>query len=493
MPPNDALILDNWFPSTKSVDVRGGSAVQSTGLPSVGRSLLAYNGGSGGGLFAVAGTEIYDVGAAVAAVVSGITLTSDKLGYCNFGGAAGNFLVAVNGQDLPIFYNGAAWTQSGTGYATAITGVTASLFTQVSAWKNRLFFVESGTLKCWYLGIQAIGGKATALDFSGVAKLGGELIATASIASSAGVTPDDYFVAITNQGECLVYRGTNPDVPSAFGLVGNYRIGRPIAPGGGGRFLCKFSADLIAITADGFTTLQSALNIDVVAKRITINDKIVNSVTNAVSAYSANFGWQILLAPMNNKLLINVPTTEDSAAYQFVMNTVTGAWTRFTGWNTTCLEYWGDNIYGIIGDTVYKLDIMQSNDFESSESGGDPIAASVKTSFQYFGGMDAHKSFKMVRPLFFSSGSISPLIGINTDFNDAPITGTVVIADESISRWGSAVWGVDVWASDGANFQNWLSVNGIGYSAALKMQISANNQFCQWHGWEIMFERGGLI
>ena len=220
---------------------------------------------------------------------------------------------------------------------------------------------------------------------------------------------------------------------------------------------------------------------------------MVNSVTSAVSSYAGNFGWQILLAPMNNKLLINVPTSEDSLSYQFVMNTITGAWTKFTGWNTTCLEYWADNIYGIIGTTVYKLDVPQSNDFESSTSTGSHIVAKVKTAFQYFGGIDANKSFKMVRPLLLSSGEMSPIIGINTDFTDSPITGSVVISTNYNSKWGTAIWGVSKWASDNVTFQNWVSVNGIGYNAALKMEINANNQYCQWHGWEIMFERGGLV
>ena len=58
MPPQDAIVLDNWFPGTKSVDVRGGALLQSSGLNSVGESLIPYQNKQ---LFAAAGGNIYDV------------------------------------------------------------------------------------------------------------------------------------------------------------------------------------------------------------------------------------------------------------------------------------------------------------------------------------------------------------------------------------------------------------------------------------------------
>lgn len=496
MPPGDALQMENWFPSTNSVVTRGGSTVHCDGLSGVGKSLMPYNGPSSTALFSASGTNFYDVSSDPPVIVTQIQVTNPVFDHCNFGGADGNFLVVVNGSDLPAFYNGSSWAVSGSGFSTPITGVDPTDFTQVSAWKNRLFFVEKNSLRCWYLGVFAIGGEAHQLDFSGVAKLGGKLVATATVSSSAGLTIDDYFVAITSEGECLVYRGTDPDTDGAFGLVGNYRIGRPIANGSakdGGRFLCKFGADMVAITADGFTTLQGALNSDVVAKHLTINDKIINTVTEAVTSYRDNFGWQILLAPMNNKLLINVPTEEDNTSYQYVMNTVTGAWTVFTGWDASCFAYWNDELYCIEGSTVYKCDVPGINDHASDINIGDPIYCKVKTSFQYFGGRGSQKSFKFVRPLLYASGPMTPLVGINVDLSDADITGTVQLSNTGTSLWGIAEWGIGLWSGGQLTLKNWISVNGIGYSAALKMEIATNQQYSTWQGWEIMYEKGGIL
>ena len=514
MPETDANILENWFPGTKSVAVRGGSIEKSIGLPATGETLLSYNGRAAKKLFAAAGTVIYDVDAITP--VSAVTgLTNARLDTINFGNNGGEYLVAVNGTDLPLFYNGSTWVSSGTGYATpmtdALTLLTAPIghqFTQVNAWKNRLFFVEKSSMRCWYLGTQAIGGALAPLDFSGVAKLGGTLIATTTVTTSAGLTLDDYFCAITSEGECLVYRGTDPSDITRFALVGNYRIGRPVANGldkQGGRWLAKYSSDIVAITADGFTTLQAALNADVVAQQRTINDKIINTVTDAVSSYSAKFGWQIVLCPMQNKLIINVPTTELQESYQFVMNTITGAWCKFTGWNATCFAYHDDGIYAIIGTKVYQMDIPALNDLvpANGSTHGVIIEAYAKTAFIYFGGRNRVKMYQMARPLMYSSGDISPLFNINVNLVDENISGSITLSTSNATYWDIAEWATDpggtdgplvgIWPSENIAYQEWAGVNGIGYSAALKMIVQANNQTVRWDGWEVMSSPGGVI
>jgi hypothetical protein len=511
----DAVILENWFPGTRSVNVRGGCLEHSIGLPETGETLLSYNGRTVKKLFVAAGTVIYNVDAITpVSVVTG--LTNARLDCINFGNNGGEYLVCVNGADLPQFYNGSTWAKSdGVSYATAITDALGLLtapighqFTQVNAWKNRLYFVEKNSMRCWYLGVQAIGGAAAPLDFSGVAKLGGTLIATTTVTTSAGLTLDDYFCAITSEGECLVYRGTDPSDASKFALVGNYRIGRPIANGSdhqGGRWLAKYSSDIVGITADGFTTLQAALNADVVAQQRTINDKIINTVTDAVSSHAAKFGWQIILCPMQNKLIINVPTTELSESYQFVMNTITGAWCKFTGWNATCFAYHDDSIYAIIGTKVYEMDVSELNDFVPADGSthGSLIEAYTKTAYIYFGGRESVKMFQMARPLLYTSGEIAPTFNINVNLIDEPITGTITLSSSNPTYWDVAEWATDngvgdgplvgIWPPENVPYQDWSTVNGLGYSAALKMIVQANNQKVQWDGWEIMFSPAGLL
>lgn len=730
MPANDALVLDNWFPSTRSVELRGGALEWATGLPATGETLMTYNGISSSKLFVVSNGGIYDVtsvGSVGSAAVSG--LTNSRLDFVNFGGASGNFLVTCNSADLPEFYNGSSWTASGTGYATAITGIDAKLFSQVNVWKNRLFFVEENSLSCWFLGTQAIGGAATELDFAGIAKLGGKLVATATVSSSAGLTIDDYFVAITSEGECIVYQGTDPTNASTFAIVGNYKIGSPVANGSsmdGGRFICRLGDDTLVLTVNGIVSLQAALQNDVVAENRTITDKIINSIINNTTLYHDNFGWQLVLFPDNHKLIVNVPQSSLTDSVQYVMNTITGAWCRFTGWATTAFAYFNNELYGIIGKRVYKLDVPLQNDPATSDSivtgysillhcdaisgtttiddsgkgniatldngatiyatdkvfgyasmdlgtgsandkrvewsetanfnfgtadwaiafrvkvtnfvagkthtiftngygitinwiadtqlfnilisyngatnainvtsstaapyqnwyaillecysgnlyfyvdgvlditataltsavyydstrtmylggastdslwglvdefaiikgaaiangaasytvetvpftstdthgtgsGGSStggianVTADVKTSFQFYGGNQQQKAYKMVKPLIYCVGTISPAINIDVDFGDVALVGTANLSGTNGAQWDVALWDVALWATESALFNQWISVNGIGYCAALKMSVQANEQTMEWHNWTITYEMGGLI
>ena len=208
---------------------------------------------------------------------------------------------------------------------------------------------------------------------------------------------------------------------------------------------------------------------------------------------------------MQNKLIINVPTTELSESYQFVMNTITGAWCKFTGWDATCFAYHDDNIYAIIGTKVYEMDISELNDFVPADGSttGNIIEAYTKTAYVYFGGREGVKMFQMARPLLYTSGDISPTFNINVNLIDEPITGTINLSSSNPTYWDIAEWATDdgvgdgalvgIWPPENVPYQDWSTVNGLGYSAALKMIVQANNQTVRWDGWEIMFSQAGLL
>lgn len=499
MGENYALTLENWFPMPRGVRSRGGSALVSH-IGVNGETLMPYNGTNKKLFCAVVGGGIYDT-ATNPGTLQTVTCTNGRLDHINFSNTGGSYLVAVNGTNAPIFYNGTSWTSSGVGYAAAITDASGLLssvnnFTQVSSWKNRLFFVEKNKLRCWYLGVGAIGGAAKYIDFGGVSKLGGFLVATYTLSSSAGVTPDDYFVAITSEGECLIYRGTDPDSAATFGIVGNYRIGRPIANGvdkQGGRFLSRFGSDVVAITADGFTMLQDMIETDVVAGNKSLNEIIINTITSDVTSYASNFGWQVLLAPMQNKLIFNVPAIEYTYSYQYVMNTITGAWCKFSGWDATCFQVFNDKIYAFFKGAVYEVDVDGFNDYTGSAQGDEPIFCTAKTAFVYYGGSQNLKSYKLIRPLIYATGDIAPNLGLNVDFEDRPIVGDITIGVSGKAIFGVAIFGVDLFSSESVLYSKWSSVNGIGYCAAASLSVYTNNQTVDWHGYTMQYEIGGTL
>jgi hypothetical protein len=166
MQPLDAVQLINFFPTPTDVTLRKGYTKSSTGITGKVKSLMNYT-ETGGTykLFAAAGSKIYN--ATPSTAVEFFTgLTSDKFQHINLTNQAGHFLVACNGADPTLIYDGTAWfkiattttaqtittiTRGGTGNLTA-TVTTAVAHGLIS--KNRVTI--SGATEANYNGTYVI-------------------------------------------------------------------------------------------------------------------------------------------------------------------------------------------------------------------------------------------------------------------------------------------------------------------------------------------------
>jgi hypothetical protein len=139
---------------------------------------------------------------------------------------------------------------------------------------------------------------------------------------------------LTSEGEVAVYQGGtirrstsgwNP-WSRCFALAG--RSGR--------RCFEKVGADLVVITSDGAFPLSKAMLTDrVAAGRCAVVNKIVNLINGDVVLYGSNYGWQIVLYPLGNKLIMNVPADDQHHAVPVCDEHDHRRLCRFTGWNAT--------------------------------------------------------------------------------------------------------------------------------------------------------------
>ncbi|MBV8649684.1 hypothetical protein, partial [Paludibacterium sp.] len=341
MPETDAPVLDNWFPSPSNVAVRNGYSawVQQAGFNV--KTLMCYSPPSGvRKLFAAANGNIYDVtsaGALPAPSVSG--QTSDWWQHLNVQAGGGQYLMCANGADSIQLFNGTTWqTVTGVSAPIAITGITTSNIIHLNNFKGRVFLIEKNSMRAWFLPLNSIGGAASQLDFSMYTKLGGYLMAmiTWTVDNAGGI--DERAAFITSEGEVLLFTGTDPSYASSWFLQGSFRIGRPV----GRRCYARIGSDVAVISADGVYPMSQALLTDRSQRNDALSDKIVNLVNTDVQLYSGNQGWQLILHPIGNKFIVNVPAT--TGTYQYVQNTVHGAWCRFTGWLASCFELFGDQL-----------------------------------------------------------------------------------------------------------------------------------------------------
>lgn len=481
MKETDAVIMTNWFPSTSSVDVRNGYQSHATGMTGNVETLMSYSYGATNKLFAIVGGSIFDVtsaGAVGAAAVTG--MTNSKFEYILMGTAGGNFLLAVNGANKMRVHTGAAWYADGT--TTTVTGFDTVNAAHINNFKNRVWFIEKNALKAWYLPVSSIGGAANALDLSGIFRLGGYLMAMTNwtIDNAAGI--DDYAAFITSEGEVAIYQGTDPSSAATWALKGTFRIGKPI----GRRCAIKAGADVLILTTDGAFPLSKALLTDRSQMQAAATDKITNLVASDISQYSNNFGWQAIIHPPGNKMIINVPQVEGSVSSQYVMNTITGAWCKFTGWNAFCWELLGDKLFFGGANAVFEADT-------ATDDNGSAIDADVQQAFSYFGSSTAQKHFKMVRPIFISGADVTPSLVLNVDYGGRDPIGTPSYSGSGASVWDVAAWDTSDWEPGDVLVKKWQSVTGIGYCGGVRIKAQSPGLKINWQATDIVYERGGVL
>ena len=552
MPPTDALVMDNMFPTPSYVAVRNGSLQWVLGMPV--STLACYSQASGARhLFAAANGNIYDVtasGALGAAQVTGNT--TDRWQYVNFGAGGGQYLIMVNGQDYMQAYNGTGWQTVGNGtgavissasavtttatvttatphglatgntitvigatpaaynvtnavitvtssttftytmlsapggvmtvigtytYSPSITGVATNTLINVSAFQGRLFFIQKNSMKAWYLPLLSVGGAAQYLDLSSQTTLGGYLVAMATWTIETATSMVELGCFITSEGEVLVYQGNDPSFASSWYKLGTFRIGRPI----GYKCTVRIGSDVACITADGLVPLSKALVSNRSENAIAISDKIQNLINTDVQSYATQVGWQAILHPIGNKLIMNVPAP--ISAYQYVQNTVNNSWCKFTGWNATCFELVGDQLFYGCANGVYLCDYL------NSDNGANINAVCIQAP-SYFGS-HAEKQFTMARPVMTSNGPVKPSFQINTDFNLSAPTNQIYFSSAAFTFWG-APW-YSNWSTINQVFKNWVSVNGTGYAGSPALAIAVNGATVSWQATDIAYLPGGVL
>jgi len=126
MNPLDAVTLENWFPTPSDVTLRKGYTQHSSGIGGQVDTVMNYAATNGQKLFASANNKIYNADTPTA-TESFTGLSSDRFQHVMVSTAGGQFLVACNGADPTLIYNGTYWFK----IATTSTGATISTITHV--------------------------------------------------------------------------------------------------------------------------------------------------------------------------------------------------------------------------------------------------------------------------------------------------------------------------------------------------------------------------
>lgn len=469
MDPRFAVVLDNYFPDGTDVRVRNGNVDHVTGITGPVEFLHMAALGSTEKLIGFANNSAYDVtggGAVGAPLASGFA--NNRWTGVNAGANGGERAIYTNGINPAQAYDGSAWAAAG------LTGPTAPAGVAVAA--KRLWVIQRGTGEAWYSPPEAVTGAMAKFDIGSVTPDGGELVAIGAVTVDGGQGPDDATVFVMKSGAVVIYRGTDPSDAANWGLQGVWKAGRPI----GDRCLVPFDKDLIIVTDVGF---QSILRFTTGGgiSGVPISDNIRRIVSDSTRQFENNYGWNGLYNPQRRQLIFNIPILQAAASWQYVMNSISGAWCRYTGVNALCHAVLGSDRYiGVVGK-VMKADI-------GGVDGNLPVNGTIQTAWGYFGLRGAPKHFKQYRVKIKSDSILKIGLGIGADFIDPIASVLVTIGSPTGGEWDIATWDVDSWGGGLVNFNDWRGAGREGTNASILIRTETQNADVEYLSSDVIFE-----
>ena len=488
MEPFFAPVLDNVFCLPSEVMIRKGYTPHAT-FTGTCRTVMDYDAADGTEyLWAAVDTGsdvvIYDIASAGpvgAPVVTG--LSSAVFKHCHYATTGGSFSYYVNGADDALLYDGTTWySVDSTSTPYAITGPSTTAFQDVIAHKRRLWFVEDNSMSAWYLPTDQIAGAAKEFDFAPIFGKGGHIVKIDTWSLDAGQGLDDYFVVFTTEGEVAVYTGTDPASASTWSLQGVFYIGTPTGPG----MTCKYGGDLLIINKDGIAQMSKSLMSSRVNTQLQLTDKIQPQLAQDTTTYQSNQGWDILLFPPQNMLLINIPVSE-TESFQYVMNTISGAWARWTGIPAKTWYYANEQLYFGANGYVGRAWTTQADN-------GNDITTDFLPAYQNFGSVSQLKRWTMGRIIIGASGSVSYGGRMEIDFNLNPTAVSLPFTiGTTAGFYGTAIYGTSTYGGDITIKRQWKNVTGMGYWGSFHIQFKTKEADVRLYAMDVMGESGGNI
>jgi hypothetical protein len=479
-----AAVLENFFPKATSVALRRGSrTVANLPEPSVTTdALFSYHNGTNEQFFAATASKIYNITGipntvaplpsdAIAGTVVASGYTSGAWIVTQFATTGGVYMVGVNGADVGFLYDGTTFTPLSGGTAPTVTfplGLTSADMAYVWVYKNRLFFARKGKMDAFYLAIDSVGGTASIFPLSGVFSEGGELLFGSSWSrdNTGNTGLYEQCVFVSSEGQVAVYQGADPANASDWFKVGLYRIGAPL----GRRAFIRGGGDLAIATTVGMVPLSKAVSLDVTAlATASVSYKIADAWSQAVQQGAKD--WQCLIWP-EAKMAIVAPKSDNALPVLFISNTETGAWCKYTGWDTRSFHTFGGRLF--FGSTAARVILANV----AGDDNGIPYTGALLPLFEDFEAPMSTKIATVGRARVMANISLQDRITFAADFNITPPAAPDGARPGIVSEWGFGIWNASVWSDVRPTImsQNWHSIGGDGYSVSLWYQVTSAAQ-----------------
>jgi hypothetical protein len=518
MPPTDAYDLQNWIPQQYGLKMRKGYANWATDIGAGDetiKSILNYFPNNAtistsgtfvtnpslfpGEVYCATDDDIYEITSPGASPVSVVTLSgtdeAGRISSVNFSNSAGTFLLFCSEIDGYYTYDGAAVVKVTMGVgANQVSVGDPTDFCQVALWKRRAWFVERSSSSVWYLDADALYGAAEELDLGPLLKKGGSIAWIANWTIDAGEGIDDLLVICSENGEILLYKGTDPSSAATFGLVGTWDVGEVPK---GRRGFCQIGGDLLVLSNMGINPISYVTRGGasmLMASQKDYTSKIMRQFNDDIAATFNQYGWAMTVVPREGLLIVTVPDGTYSVTTQYAMNLTSGAWTRFNAMDVQCMAMVAGWLMFGTSESTVNLAFAGTTDGQTlAGAAGNPIVGVVQPAFNAFGEGAQLKHFLMARMSFLAATTPAIRCSMNTDFQtDYPISAPTVTAAAPASVWDTGLWDSARWSGGAPPLQVWQNTPGVGYYGSLTLLTSSVDELILTNI-DYVFEKGGVL
>ncbi len=483
MDEKDAIVMDNYLPTETKVLLRKGYTSYAP-LGETIHTLIEYKKPSYERFFACGGGKVWNISSKenIEEIASGFN--NNDWQYCQFK----DRLILVNGYDKPQTFYVSDGEEHWEEAAFEGSNLLSQKLINVTVSKQRLFFVEKGTLSAWYSqGAGEVQGTLVKFDLSSIFKKGGELLAVACWTQDAGQGMDDLTVFITSEGEVAVYTGNDPGDASDWSLRGVYQMSRPI----GHRCTMQYQGDVVIISEDGYIPMSKALSLDKAnASQVSFSDKIRGLVLERTKTGRNKFGWQSVIYGRGGYAVFNVPVSEQFE--QHVVNVNTGAWCRFTGIRAFCWGLFSDRLYFGSDTGVFLFD-------EGYADNGMHICGVVEQAYSNLGNPNL-KRIQLINPRTKASAKYALVVYTNMDFDSQDKAYAENIGTVGITKWNKVKWSTlakpigTKWATlKGKIRSQWIGNSATGFKASVVFKTKTRGNLIEWYDTGFRYEQGSSI
>lgn len=498
VPETDGLILLNLVAGDRGLKPRPGwkeHAINVGTSTTEVRSIIPFHGSQAAKnqLFAATTDKIYKVtaggpGAHTAAYTFGTANALSGFGvWTGFTTIAEHFLAFTDETNGYVLY-----TESTDSWAPgSVSNVSPADLTFVMQWKTRLWFIERNTSKAWYLPVGAIAGACTAFDFGPLFRTGGYLVGLWSWTVDGGAGMDDFLVAISSTGDVVVFAGTDPSSSSTFQQLGEWNTGGVPA---GRRIATQFGGDILILTLLGILPLSKLVGGQLVTPDTYETYKIRPLFNDVIGTQQNLLGWEMLIHPQDNFLLLNTPGTPGEPQEQFAMSYATRGWSELQGQPIFSAGIWQSEMYfGTKDGRVCKsTGFLDNVGWDNSTANAKPVESVCLTGFRTMDNPNK-KMVRVLRPMFVTHGANpSAKAFARYDFDTQPIFGSVPVATPGPNTWDLALWDVGVFASRYGTYKVVQCPTGIGSAIAVGVQLNTQD-YCVLVGFDMAEEEGGML